>query len=240
MRPLAQARVPVSGHTKEIAMNTPDSPRPSGIAPGAAPINPTAASTAAPGGTHSSSAPGIAETVRHEVDDARERASGALDRARSEAGKIGETVKSKAREEAERRKSETASHIDDFASSVRRAADDLADKDQSTAARFVQEAASGLESVSRSIRTHSIEDMARSVAQFGRERPTTFLAGAVLAGIAIGRFVKASAERTHYDDAPSTPSRTTGSVRPPQTGNLASPAVIDRSTAVLGDTDANR
>ncbi|WP_099865861.1 hypothetical protein [Pararhizobium haloflavum] len=139
-------------------------------------------------------------TIRQEVDDAKRRASNLGEAAGKEAHRLGDSLKAKAHHEAEKRKNETATHIDHFAEAVRHASDELAERDQSIVSRLVQEAAGSIESVARSIRTHSVDDMARSVSRFGLERPTAFLAGAVIAGIAIGRFAKASAERQRQRD----------------------------------------
>ena len=57
---------------------------------------------------------------------------------------------------------------------------------------MVSHAASGLESMSRSIQGRSTGDIVGSVRRFGRENPMAFFAGSVLAGLALGRLAAAS------------------------------------------------
>src|SRR3546814_8212169 len=93
-----------------------------------------------------------------------------------------------------RRKEAVAGGMDDFAAAVRKASDELGERDRSMAANMVREVANGLEQASRSVHGQSLQDVTRSVADFARQQPTTFLVGAALAGLALGRFVRASGE----------------------------------------------
>ena len=49
-----------------------------------------------------------------------------------------------------------------------------------------------LEKATEALRSQRIEDVARSIGQFARERPVAFLGGAMLAGFALSRFLKSS------------------------------------------------
>lgn len=157
------------------------------------------------------------DRAREDLDAARNRAGQEAGAAREEARKLGETVrqqagdlagkaKERAYEGAETGKETVAGGLDDFAAAVRKASDELGDRDQSMASKLVREVAGGLEDASRSIHGHSIEDLTRSVASFARRRPTTFLVGAALAGVALGRFARASGEHTSQDYGDSTSS----------------------------------
>lgn len=123
--------------------------------------------------------------------DARRMAE---ERARSLVGDAAE----QARSYADSQKETAAQSLKDFAEAVRRASDELGSRDQTLAARFVREAAGGLEGLSQSVGGRSIEGMLDTLRDFGRSNPTAFIAGSVLAGIAIGRFARASNERDDH------------------------------------------
>ncbi|MBX3486177.1 hypothetical protein [Phenylobacterium sp.] len=127
--------------------------------------------------------------------------------ARELLGQAGETLKAEAqsfasaaqdrvRSEAHRGAQAGARTLGDFANAVRRAGDELASADQSPASRIVRQAADGLESLSRNLAGKEPGDLVDAVRDFGRRNPAAFIGGAVLAGIAIGRFVRAS-EKPH-------------------------------------------
>ena len=78
---------------------------------------------------------------------------------------------------------------------MKRAGEDLSERDHTMAAQVVRQAANGLESLSRSVNGATFEDMVDSVRNFGRSNPAAFIGGAVLAGLALGRFARASGHR---------------------------------------------
>jgi hypothetical protein len=142
--------------------------------------------------------PGITESAKREVRDARDRMSHAGEGARHEAGDIADRLKQRARDEAEGRKDNLAEGLHAFADTIRDAADDLGRRDQSLAARAVRETANGLERISRSLDEHSFADATRGLRSFGREHPVAFVAGGLVAGLALGRMLRASSH--HHDD----------------------------------------
>jgi hypothetical protein len=181
----------------------------------------------------------------------------------------GDTLKDKAFEAAERRKSDAAASLDAFANSIRSAADELADNDQSTAARLVDGAARGLEGFSRSLNERSLADMSRNLSDFGHRHPMALAAGGLLLGLAVGRLVRASGEETSYEawddddddftdeiaDSDIEDFNEDGAYRSPEpafqspvspspTGPVFSDTVTPetqvRSTSVLGDDDGTR
>lgn len=156
----------------------------------------------------------------HTGKDLRDSVDRGAQKVKAEARSAAETARSRATEEAAARKEDGARHIDAFAQAVRKAADELGTQDESVAAQFVREAAGGLETLSGTIRQKSVGEMVDSVSRFGRTNPTAFLGGALLAGIALGRFARASSERAHPADthgnghAAAAPSRPAGSPVP--------------------------
>jgi hypothetical protein len=147
-----------------------------------------------------------AERIMSDIDTGITGTTGATSRtgqAKELIGQAGQTLKAEAqsfasaaqdrvRAEAQKGTQAGAKTLGDFANAVRKAGDELAGADQSPASRIVQQAADGLESLSRSLADKEPGDLLNAVRDFGRRNPAAFIGGAVLAGIAIGRFVRAS------------------------------------------------
>lgn len=142
-----------------------------------------------------SATPGMGETAKREYQDARERLSHASEGARHEAREVADRLKQRATDEAEGRKASLAESLHVFADTIREASDDLGRRDQSLAARLVRESANGLERMSRGLDQHSVADATRGLRSFGREHPVAFVAGGMIAGLAIGRMLRASGHR---------------------------------------------
>ena len=68
----------------------------------------------------------------------------------------------------------------------------MASTDQSPASRLVQQAADSLESLSRNLADKEPGELLNAVRDFGRKNPAAFIGGAVLVGLALGRFARAS------------------------------------------------
>ncbi len=115
--------------------------------------------------------------------------------AQSFAGVAQERVKAEAQKGAQA----GARTLGDFANAVRRAGDELAGADYSPASRLVQQAADGLESLSRSLADKEPGDLLNAVRDFGRKNPAAFIGGAVLVGLAVGRFARASEPHNDAD-----------------------------------------
>jgi F0F1-type ATP synthase membrane subunit b/b' len=135
--------------------------------------------------------------LEREATSAREKLSEARRMAEEQARSIVDDAAHQARSYADTQKEMAARSLKDFADAVRNASDELGQRDQSLAARFVREAAGGLESLSQSVNSRSFDGMLDTVRDFARSNPTAFVAGSVLAGVAIGRFARASNEREH-------------------------------------------
>src|SRR5690606_10997461 len=119
----------------------------------------------------SGSAPSLADTATNIGSDIKD---GALDGARS----------------AQRRTSES---MHAFADAIRKAGDELKDKDEGPVAELLSHAAGGLDQMSRAIGQKRLEDMVNDVRSFGKQHPGAFVMGSVLLGIALGRFAQTAA-----------------------------------------------
>jgi hypothetical protein len=106
-----------------------------------------------------------------------------------EAGSV--TVKQGARKLAEQQKQAGADQIGGVARAG--AAREIEQK-MPQAAGFIHDAAARLEGAAASLRERSVDDLMRSLNDFARTQPAVFFGGAVLAGFALSRFLKSSAE----------------------------------------------
>ncbi|MDY8108782.1 hypothetical protein U0C82_06440 [Fulvimarina sp. 2208YS6-2-32] len=143
----------------------------------------------------------VRERSAREMHSAKEEARELGDKTRAAAADLGEKAKEQARSQGEKGKETVAGGLDDFAAAVRKASDELGDRDQSMASQLVREVAGGLEHASKTIHGKDVGELTQSVARFARERPATFLVGAALAGLALGRFARSSGEHSEADYA---------------------------------------
>lgn len=142
------------------------------------------------------------QTDRNEArgHEAREKLGEAGAAVRGEAAHFAERTKQQVSEKVEEKTSEVTDALGVFADAIRQAGDELNRQDQTFAAQLAAQAADGLQSFTRTVAGKSPEQMLHSARDLGRTNPTAFVAGAVLAGLAIGRFARSSA---HHDSAPS-------------------------------------
>lgn len=160
------------------------------------------------------------DNLEREATSASEKLHDAGETIRSSAKGAAEDAKSTASAYAEQGKTAAATGLTDFASAVRRASDELQDRDQGLAAKLVSQAASSLEDVASSVSGSSLDDVMHSVQGFARRNPAAFVVGAVLAGVALGRFARASGERDHGRQVPP-PSGYRPPVTPASTGTTS-------------------
>ncbi|MGX5843527.1 hypothetical protein ACWGTI_22660 [Mesorhizobium sp. ArgA1] len=79
-----------------------------------------------------------------------------------------------------------------FGGAVRAASEHLANSDQKAAAKFALEAVGGLERMSASLKDKPFEEVLAEVRAFGGSNPAALFGGAMVAGLALGRFIKSS------------------------------------------------
>jgi hypothetical protein len=99
-----------------------------------------------------------------------------------------------------RRKDEAAERIAGLASAVREAARSLQEQDPAGFGRYADTAARQLERASGYLRERDLRGILRETESFARRRPELFLAGSVLVGLALARFLKSSSRRVHSSD----------------------------------------
>ncbi|WP_137390200.1 hypothetical protein [Rhodoligotrophos defluvii] len=149
------------------------------------------------GGDREDTFQGENAAMREDVKNATNAARDALNQG---ASRIVSAAQEKAREGAESGKAVAIESIRDFTAAIRRASDELGNRDQSLAADLVRRAASGLEQTAEALQGKSVDDLARSITSFARRQPAAFLVGATLTGVALGRFARASADHGTDED----------------------------------------
>lgn len=112
-------------------------------------------------------------------------------KARAQAERVAEPLRHDARLVAERQKERGAERLGGFAAAMHRAADELETQLPETAA-CIHDFAGGMERMSSRLRTESVEDVTRTVTNVARNQPVAVFGGAVLAGLALSRFLKSS------------------------------------------------
>ena len=142
----------------------------------------------------------------------REMAGAAAQTVKQEAANFASSAKEKAAGQIDQHKETATRTLGDFANAIRKAGDELSQSDQSMASRLVQQAADGLEGLSRSVSDKRPEELLDAVRDFGRRNPAAFVAGSVLVGLAVGRFLRSSSEprTSEYRQVPATFTSTNG------------------------------
>ncbi|MFI0849232.1 hypothetical protein [Mesorhizobium sp. IMUNJ 23232] len=153
--------------------------------------------------------------VTAKIGEGKRTASEAFHDAKDEvtrkAGEYAEDAKATLFEQAEGTQRDVSSNLEAFGGALRAASEHLANADQRTASKFVLDAAGGLERLSSSLKDKPFEEVLGEIRTFGRENSGALIAGSVLAGLALGRFIKSSAVPAQSpqagsmgrDDAPS-------------------------------------
>jgi hypothetical protein len=164
---------------------------------------------------------------------------------RQETAQFAGAAKERARGVIGQRKETATRTLGDFADAVRKAGDELTARDQSMASRLVGQAADSLEGLSRTVADKRPEELLDAVRDFGRRNPAAFIGGAVLLGLAIGRFARASAQASSGSDVERrladgggdwTTNETWAQGAAPMAGAAAAPAAFG---ATEGETSAD-
>lgn len=167
-----------------------------------------------------------AEPAKDPVGQAREALGQARETVAGEAAHFAERARDEVVEQVEAKSEAATDALSAFADAIRQAGETLGDQDQTYAAKLARQAADGLQSVSRNLAGKSPEDMLHAARDLGRDHPAALFAGAVLAGVAIGRFARSSAHHSGGADVADGVRAPEGSPARAQTGVAggASPA----------------
>jgi hypothetical protein len=138
----------------------------------------------------------LASKARDAAGGVRDEAAGLVQDVKAEGASVVEAARDHASGFAEEQQRAGAEQADGFARAIHRAADEL----QGTSpqiARYVHEAASSLGDLGRALRERSPGELIGGVEGLARRQPVAFFGAAVLAGFALARFAKSSAEDAH-------------------------------------------
>lgn len=169
----------------------------------------------------------------------KQAATQAADAIKSEAQSFAQTAQERLRDEAQKRTETATKTLGDFAGAIRRAGDELSQNNHSPAAKLVGQAADGLERLSLSLADKRPEELLDGVRDFGRQHPLAFIAGGVLVGVALGRFVRASEPETEADVAfsPAYPIATTSYDDEPSVGDGTT--TVGETSSFAADSDSS-
>lgn len=134
------------------------------------------------------------ELVRAGGAAAEQKLSSIVDAAQEKVVDAARPMAQTARSFADEQKTLGAQQIHGVANAAHRVAEEV-EGQLPGVARTVHKAASRLDAASSSLREQSVEDLIDNFGSFAREQPALLFGGAVLAGFALSRFLKASAGR---------------------------------------------
>jgi len=104
------------------------------------------------------------------------------------------------RESAERQRVATAMRMGSLATAAHHAAGDL-EEQFPQAARYMQDAASGFESISNLLRDPNLDEVAALIGNLGRKPPAAIVTGVVLIGLGLSWLLRNSGETVNRSHA---------------------------------------
>ena len=119
--------------------------------------------------------------------------SALADSAKAKLGEIGEPVKDKALEIASQHKDAGAEQLQVAARAIHGAAREL-ESAMPQFAGYVHEVGKRLDDIASDIRGDSLDGLMSRLGEFGRNQPVLIFGGALVAGFALSRFLKSSAQ----------------------------------------------
>jgi hypothetical protein len=134
----------------------------------------------------------ISDVLSKGKQSATEALHDARDTIKTKASEYAAEAKEAVAEKAEGAQQNISANMSAFGGAMRAASEHLANNDQRAASKFVLEAAGGIERLSSSLRDKPFEDVLEEIRSFGRQNSGALIAGSVLAGLALGRFIKSS------------------------------------------------
>ena len=121
---------------------------------------------------------------------------GAINKVKSEAAGVAQDVKRQGQEQFETRKHRAADQTEKLAGVVDRVSEELKGQNQESLADYAGQLAGSMKNLANSLRQRNLDELVNDTQQLARSNPTLFLMGSVAVGIALSRFLKASADRS--------------------------------------------
>jgi len=140
------------------------------------------------GSTEDRAGPTAAPTHRPNLDHGHDH-----DAEAGERHKAGDTIRQAVHDVAGRQKQAGAEVMDATGRAIRSAADDL-DEQSPAVADLIRSGADRVSSTAAALRDRDVDELFESAGRFARERPAALFGVAVVAGLALSRFLKSSAK----------------------------------------------
>lgn len=140
------------------------------------------------------------ESMKIQATSVRETLHDARDEVQRKAGEYASEAKAAAFKQAEGAQKGIGETMAAFGGAIRAASDHLAKGDQTAMSKLMNDAAGGIELFSDSLQNKKFDEILDDVRQLGRDNSGALLAGSILAGLALGRFVKSSGSPAHIGE----------------------------------------
>jgi F0F1-type ATP synthase membrane subunit b/b' len=122
-----------------------------------------------------------------------------IDEAKQYAQDMAGRAKEQGRAMFDEQKDSAAGTVDSAANAFRNTAQQLQGEGNAQTGRYVEMFADQLQSLGDQLRNKNLDTLMRDAENLGRRSPGTFLAGSMIAGFVLARFLKSSADHQHDD-----------------------------------------
>jgi hypothetical protein len=136
------------------------------------------------------------------ANSVREKLGEVKETVKQEAGQLAADAQARAKDKVSEKQQAVGGALHEFADAVRGAGERLGEGEQTQASALVRQAADALESLSRNMAEKTPGEMLDQARSLGRSNPTALLIGSVVAGVAIGRFLRSASEPAAADAYP--------------------------------------
>jgi hypothetical protein len=154
---------------------------------------------------------GSADSSHSITDDAQAKAQEAAGRVQDQAQAAAGQAQERLRDQVEQRSTQVGEQIHEQASDLRSVSDALRDQGQDRPAQLADRIAGYAEQAGTYLKEADADTILSDAEQFGRQRPGAVAVGALAAGFAASRFLKASSSRRYAGGGrPSTSAPTGG------------------------------
>jgi len=151
-------------------------------------------------GTSTLGASGLGQEDQGVAQQAKEQVKNLANEAKDQTVKVAEQARDHVHELVGQQKDQAADRLGSLAGALREAGRKLNEGEQSgDFGRYADRAAQQVERLSTYLRDNDLRGFVRDTESFARRRPEVFLGGALLAGLALARLLKASSPSRSYD-----------------------------------------
>jgi hypothetical protein len=131
---------------------------------------------------------------QEKVTSGRQSSALDADKLKDKATQAAKQIKARGKDQLEAGKKTAAAGIEQVAGALDQATESLERSEQQSLAGYAQELAASARNFANNLRDRSVDDLIGETQTLARRNPTLFFFGSVAVGIALSRFLKASAE----------------------------------------------